>query len=1506
MSSASRLPNIAEGKLTAQPLDAVPQFNWVFLIELIVCGILAYTWHYYRIYIDIHALQISLLGGRIFFKGVRYHGENETILIHSGYITWRYWLRLVRDSELVQGQTPLPHAASPPKSDTTQEDQVKSPEGKESANGNTKEQNQLPCRIEITLHGVEWFVYNRSAAYDTILAGFQPSGRTNPSKVKQEAGADKDATRTAAKEAKGSGIEVSSKPGVNSSQNESLAKHDTLASEPDSVDDASASSKLPTYLSLLPIWINCYKGALVVGNEHVKTLLTTTFEKGHGRIDAGDSGALDVYKQIFEFELVHPTVQFKPNPDFKSSQLAAAKTHSNADIDNVTQSRRRHFRWAFQLRKRKLWYSLRDLVPYFQKSVESFQVHHKGATASRSMNLPETLPAESHWTGLTRYLDEESRNEHEGWNAVEYGRFSTLLDCPSLMLRYHWDIPGKVSARRIDPASSVRRMTNNINGAEPPEWGMHLAVRGGMINYGPWADRERANLQAIIFPNSYRDSQPSAPLEIGEWRQSTLFDFTITFEEETNLRIPTREPSKDWIWKNRTDATKPKNRKQNEHPRGKEADKGNHGPDIRPFGWLALGIEAGSKFEYRMGMFATPTGYGNQLVLDLQGSRVTSSVNHAVLWHSGPQRISCDLSNPLEWNTLHTWSFTIHSNNLELFFLRDHIFLLTDLVNDWTSGPFSEFYTFVPFQYNAHLSFTNVKLFLNVNDSNIINNPTDIEDNSFLIIESETLTSNVCIPTTNYKPKRNAIPFDLRLAGTTMKFSVPSWNTHRTFLEQSSLASLDNFEMSGNYSYNTLTSPTLTDILTLDLLGNSLEIYIYGFLVDTFLKVKENYFGENIHFKTLEEFQEIASSDKTSVSNSVTNKSNDLDVILHIHAEDCTVLLPSNIYDRLHCVAIEAASLDADARFTNYYMDLQTSFSPLAASLRAFDKSTSRPELFIDGLSVYGHRLFGLPPTEPTYVCNWDFDVGRVIGECSTDFIKYFKSALRSFAYSIDDEENSLPPLKPIELHDVVLLRAKVDSIQLWVILDTTALLFSSDAMDFNFNDWAGVKFSERLDLSLPDITLAIVDGSSPRWLDSAHPVRTYACFHTSVKLKMVERKANFLANRELQQQHVQKHDSRTQRTPWLLLKDEKGWTEKYVNRDQPNRAAMPVPFMPPPLQGPRDLTSDIMTLTSDFCGQLPSATKRENLTCSTHGSLGQNRPDIYPSAADQLPRTASRNTVMLPDKDSDTNRSRRPTSQFSLEGASRPFPTKDYAPKTATSRKGLSSAWMVPNFRFHRLVLDRSDLPALPFLGNYHEQGTQGKDELELILDDQDANATHTYWLLDLISGISGFCHVETVSAIAGLLESLQPVHPIEVIDDIQSTVVSDILGHAKHLANPKRVMNLNLRLPACRVRFINSTAIEESEISAVRDQFDLEVVRARIMLSKKSEIRNDAVKPKQTGLTTHLTATVISLSALTEGLENPGAHKLCHLRTQDLVLWSVTEKAARSRVQTQETLNF
>ncbi|PGH32090.1 hypothetical protein GX50_05106 [[Emmonsia] crescens] len=1549
------------GRLTAESLaSVVPKFNWVFLVELIVCGILtlfflfyfnrvfativsypirAYTWHYYGVYIDIHALQISLLGGRIFFKGFRYHGENETILVQSGYLTWRYWLRSVRKVDLSRSSGDGAESSRQPMGESDSEESIRSPSPRTGERGGITEANRLPCRLEMTLQGLEWFVYNRSAAYDSILAGFgytpgmEPgssdndqndyTGKNNDEELEPRNSAQTGNGSTGSKDfAKSrSRVKTTTSPSSQSersttaniprtrpSRNESTSQEFPNSCSASSTAEVSRSK----LLALLPLRLVCNKGAMIIGNENTKTFLTTKFERASGQIDARSTGPLDMFRQIFEFRLCHPVVQMKPNPDFKQSQQAAASGLRESNGDEETERNEQGLHSRYQHHRRRIWYNVRDLIPYFQSSVESFHIGARNETRGAGSTSPTRtgLPGESRWLGLTRYLDEDDRDAHEGWSAIEYGRSSTLVDCPSLRFNYYWDVPGKVPRSGMDSRLSVHKLSHDISGADPPEWGMHLCVKGGTINYGPWADRERVGIQTIFFPNFYRDSQPSPPLESDALRQSTKFKLTIDIEQDTTLRIPTREASKDWLWKGRVDAvggvSKLKSQKEKKHPRNKDAEKSTHGPDIRPFGWLAIRIAANSTIRYSMDMVASSAGYQNQLDLDLCGSRVTSSVNHGPLWSSGAQKISCDLSNPLKWNILHTWSVNIDSQNLELFLLRDHIFLLTDLVNDWTSGPPSDFYTFVPFRYNINFSFTNFKLFMNVNDSNIINNPSDPNDNTFLVIHSENLTSHVTIPAEEYKPKRNAVGFDANLSNGSVELVTPLWNTQRVFLQDNSVATLKGLSLTGSYKYNSDTSSALTDRLTLDVVGVSPKLCLYGFLIRYFLKIKENYFGEYLHFKTLEEYQGLLATTHTPEESSGMNpspKTNDLDVFVQVHADHGSIFLPANIYDRTNCVRIDTVSFDTDLRFTNYYMDLETSFGPAEVVIDSGQPNgshlASNTQLFVDGLSIYGHRLFGLPPTEPTYVCNWDFQVGHIAGECTPTFLKSAASAVRFLAFSFDDEENALPPLDPILIHDVTFLRARLNCIRVWVLVGESAILFSTGVVNLDFNDWADLRFSERLNLNLPDLVLAVVDRKAATRLrePSRETVKTYGYFQTSISFKMVERKSDFFAARGFQQEHIRVHDQRSNRTPWLLHSDENAMLPLAIDVTNPKVGppAMPLPLMPEPIQSIPRFYPDSSISSSSF--QYTSSGKSS--IRSSRSSESKRRGFPYFSHMRSTTKTP-KSEVPRPVPDIiDARIASKSQSARSPEHRAR---RRD---NMLSSMNYISSPWAMPYFHFNGIEPDVRDVPTFS-----HTNDVPERDDWDLASDitiDSGPgyeNATHAFFHFEFKPGIRGLGSPEALSAVSSLFDELQPAHPVDIIDNLQASVISGILAHEKAMTRPKTISNFSLIFPHSHLRFINSSmSMDEDRLGNFRDQYDLKLAHIRATFRTVVESkRDDHVQPTKLGFTVHLAADSVSLSAHGEKIEAFDQKGLVHCTLKNIICWSASEQTQRSHVQIQD----
>jgi hypothetical protein len=1459
--------------IVSEPLDPRDGFNWVFLVELLICGILtvfflfyfnrlfatlvsyairAYTWHTFRAYIDIQALQISLLGGRIFFKDIRYHGHNETILIHGGYITWKYWLRRVKDADL--------HATKGGDTPHTTEDNPKRARKKsldKAEKGGVQPPKQLPCRISIKISGVEAFMYNRSPAYDGIIEAML---RKDTNSNKQEHTQTKDTNL-------GSVNSNSARSTVNSTLEDKSEKHNQLKKDrvrqrktatevtaPEAENFVPKNTKLPeppSFLRLFPIRIDCNKGAIVVGNENTSAVITAKFEKASGEFNAATCGPLDVYQQVFKFQFTHPVVHMKPNPDFKSSQLEAAarlkhtggtelQDQGNAEKDNRIKE------------KGKAWTeTLLSHTHIFSRSVDSIHTHPKSRHLKGGNHVADQIryPGQEEWKGLTRYLDEGENAEHGEWDKVEYAKASLVADCPSVNVSFFWDVAGPVP---IDMENSVQIEADfdaNINGNPPPEYGMGIQILGGTINYGPWTDRLRVEFQNFFFPGSHVDSVAATKLRPGDIRVLTQFKIFIGLEEDVVLRIPIRESSKDWRWKGKAQTlvgdgkqgahkAKTKTRGRKKSIRNKHRDGAASAPNVRPFAWIDVKVAGNSSVSYVMDMVASDKGYSSRLDVDVIGTEISSSVNHGLLWRSGAVGLDCDLSTPLGWNSLRKWKFNISCYDLELFLLRDHLFLLIDLVADWGSGPGSDYFTFVPFQYLLDIDFHNFKLYLNTNESNIVNNPSDLDDNNFLILFGKRVQGKVTIPLDRLKPLQNEIKFDVRGHDMGMEMCMPPKNTLNTFLSSNNVAKLGTLTLTGSHTYMTETSAMNTDRLYMDIQGKRLSLELYGFLVHHFMKIKDNYFGENMHFKTLEEFQGLPSQNPTADGTAPIVQpakiTNDLDVILCVSADDVSVLLPANLYSAETSLRVDLPYASADLRFTNYYMDLMVNFSPLSVSLgTSISKQdlpndfTGQTEVFVDSVVIYGHRLFGLPPTEPTYVCNWDFDIGTLSGECSAEFIDKAISAVRSFAFTFDDDENTFPLTQELIIHDSTFLRLRTADVNLWLHVADEAIMLRTAPITLDFNDQAGQTFSQRLKAIVPDLTIGSVDARSA----SRHRTRqgekqfvaSHAFLQTTLSFNLLGRKLDFSEERSKQQAHLQEHDQRTNRTPFLFMDQQSLKGDKLSKIQQHIKPpAMQFPGIPQPvfLYQPQSALEQY-SISSDYSYRQGSVRKRRRGTASVR-SLAQSI-----RSTQHFQHTMSHKSVpeqsVLPIK-------AQTYHTLSLDNRRKR--------NWESSSVALSSSLACPDFPLEQVEPDLSEVPAFPEI----PIGLPEPDKNAVIFNDVatkhfDDSFSHTSLLLSVNPGIRIFCTPEAVRCISNLIDLIDPVQPEDLLDALQVDVLTKILDNQKRREGKGESVEFSIRIPFVQARFINTFTHQVKEESVIgKDQYDLILNELKLAARLKS----------------------------------------------------------------------
>jgi hypothetical protein len=1543
---------MALANLTAQSLISSKTFNWPWLVELIVCGILvlfflfyfnrlfatlisyatrAYLWHAYRIYIDIQALQISLLGGRIFFKGVRYHGENETVLIQNGFVTWRYWMRTARQIDLSRyGKTTEQLHDTGSVTFPEEKESIRADRG-DAEIGSLRKVDGAEARLAVNITGLEWFLYNRTPAYDAIVKdGIDLKHRrargnqdTNRARTTGTGSVDGHATlglRHKSKES--SGKHVSSSSGGFSS----LKQDDEQGSSgfkqgqgPDDVlDSIETESTVPTnrrklppptqapppfILRFLPLYVEVTKGAILVGNETTRGLIVTTFNRAHGHVDASSSGPMDIYRQIFDFEAEHPVVQLRPNPDFRQTQMTAAEKIMTSP--EFLEPKPKWWKIDFHLRrrKRKAWNSLRNTLPQFRRSVDS--LHSTGRKDKQTLhgsNWQDSQQVEGQWLGLGRYMNDDAGGDHEAWAHIDYARFSTVLDCPSIQLIFYWDVPGKV---RADPIlRSEPGWSADINGCAAPAYGMDLVVKGGSVDYGPWTDRLRIELQNAFFPTPYMTVEPALPLKSGVDRQSTRMIIRVEITEQITLRIPTRESSKDWQWRGRANALRVaaniKKQRDRKHFRFKRGAKRTLGPDVRPFGWLSFSVEADSTVRYEMDLIPGADGYKNSMELDLKSTKATSSVNHAMLWRCDAQRVSADLSNPLGWNSLHKWTFGIQNDTLELFLLRDHMFLLIDLIGDFTSGPSADYMTFVPYHYDINLDFTDLRLYLNTNDSNIIDNPCDIEDNSFLILGMGQLHGSVGIPLRYYRPTQSSILFSGKGTGVFMDLSTPVWNTLHTFMNNKRVATLKHLELDGSYNQYSEVSPQLTDSLILDISGTGPRVFLHGFLIRYFMKMRDNYFAEDMHFRTLEEYQESLNNGNAlgaASEHAPAKNENDLDVILTIKAHETSALLPTNIYSRKENVRFDILLVEADLRFTNYYMDLEVSTSPIEGSVETISSediktcdAVSSTQVFINGINAFGHRLFGAPPSEPAYVCNWDVDVGTILGECSSTFVRCLAFAIRSLVFTIDEEENAVPPINATVDHDITFLRAHLDGVRLWLLTDGAAMLIELDPTDINLNDWAGPNFSKNIHVTLPRLFISAVDRKSASRAHDftnqhvSQQVKTLACFQTSINIQALDKKADFARDRALQQNHVRFHDQRTHRVEWLLHHQSQGRTPIGQGDWARHPPAMQIPQMPEPVlhrhgnvvaSGQRHLSMAGLRRPSSFLSSESSSSRK--------GSLNSRRPKSHDAR-----RIHSRpNVSQLSDRHGST-------FQHVVD-------LKAAAHRSNTSGTAVfSSPWSAPHFSLDHVQPDTAEMPQFP-----ENPQAFSRKELNLgeaVNDGESIRGAQMGVFGTLSRGLVGFCTPAFFSAISELVKDLEPKHPVDLLDNIQIAAITQVLQSMGLQSEHGSVVDFAIDVPFVHIKMINSEPLRDMLASPHEDQYDLVLsqVRFNARVRSVSPSAEDNTSAREGPLLFQSSVDQISVAVSERKSEDPHGDKASAEATlSDLSFWLGMKQKIRTKVR-------
>lgn len=212
-------------------------------------------------------------------------------------------------------------------------------------------------------------------------------------------------------------------------------------------------------------------------------------------------------------------------------------------------------------------------------------------------------------------------------------------------------------------------------------------------------------------------------------------------------------------------------------------------------------------------------------------------------------------------------------------------------------------------------------------------------------------------------------------------------------------------------------------------------------------------------------------------------KMNDFDVIFSIRVDDLKILFFVNFYLCQWYIQIDIVNFVFDLWFINYYMDMELIFvlfnlflGNIELGVEIFISVMLSIQFFVDGIIVYGYCLFGLFLVEFIYMCNWDFFVGVVIGECIVEFLIILVSVGKVFVFCLDDEENVFIIFFLIVVYDVIFFWVFVELVWIWIYVEEVVFFFFIGLIDVNFNDWVGLYYFKWVNVKILDVKLFCVN----------------------------------------------------------------------------------------------------------------------------------------------------------------------------------------------------------------------------------------------------------------------------------------------------------------------------------------------------------------------------------------------------------------------------------------------
>ncbi|KAF7987765.1 hypothetical protein HCN44_003628 [Aphidius gifuensis] len=159
---------------------------------------------------------------------------------------------------------------------------------------------------------------------------------------------------------------------------------------------------------------------------------------------------------------------------------------------------------------------------YSTKPAASKHDHFMHFTKCKAENFKVILAPSPKYTGM---IDDPPRYMGEGF---------VVLSSNNMELYYYSDEPGVVPQH----PEMIRLANGDMVEAMPPIWGIDIKCgKGTDFSYGPWADRQREHLFKFFFPNDYQPMKITKQPIPGDKRQVQSFDIRLSTLNEATIDI---------------------------------------------------------------------------------------------------------------------------------------------------------------------------------------------------------------------------------------------------------------------------------------------------------------------------------------------------------------------------------------------------------------------------------------------------------------------------------------------------------------------------------------------------------------------------------------------------------------------------------------------------------------------------------------------------------------------------------------------------------------------------------------------------------------------------------------------------------------------------------------------------------------------------------------------------------------------------------------------------------